>query len=145
ARLCRARRALLIVDPPESWATADDALRALRAWNFASEDALMFFPRILAHDKLRGRFEAFAPCGAVAGMLAKGDEGASVWSASDADEPVLRPGFRPVCWVADDRRARLATLGVNTLQTVRSPSRTGLRLRTLGAASAAAPDWRYLA
>ena len=145
ARFCRARRALLIVDPPASWATADDALRGLREWNFASEDALMFFPRILAHDKLRARFEAFAPCGAVAGMLAKGDEAASVWAASDLEEPILRPGFRPVCWVADDRRARLALLGVNTLQTVRSPVYSSLRLRTLGAASAAEPGWRYLA
>ncbi|MFI4889011.1 MAG: hypothetical protein ACHQIL_00615 [Steroidobacterales bacterium] len=145
ARFCRERRALLIVDPPEAWATADDALLGLRTWNFASEDALMFFPRILAHDKLRGRFEAFAPCGAVAGMLAKGDESESVWAASDADEPILRPGFRPVCWVADDRRARLAALGVNTLQTVRSPVHSSLRLRTLGAASAAEPGWKYLA
>lgn len=145
ARFCRDRRALLIVDPPASWATADDALRALRAWNFASEDALMFFPRILAHDKLRGRFEAFAPCGAVAGMLAKTDEADSIWAGCEADEPILRPGFRPVCWVADDRRARLALQGVNTLQTVRAPASSSLRLRTLGAASAAEPGWRYLA
>lgn len=145
ARFCRERRALLIVDPPGSWATADDALRGLREWSFASEDALMFFPRILAHDKLRGRFEAFAPCGAVAGMLAKGDEAASVWAASEADEPILRPGFRPVCWVADDRRARLALQGVNTLQTVRSPVYSSQKLRTLGAANAAEPGWRYLA
>jgi uncharacterized protein len=144
ARFCRDRRALLIVDPPASWATADDALRGLRAWNFASEDALMFFPRILAHDKLRGRFEAFAPCGAVAGMLAKADEADSIWGACEPDEPILRPGFRPVCWVADDRRARLALQGVNTLQTVRSPATSSLRLRTLGAASAAEPGWRYL-
>jgi uncharacterized protein len=145
ARFCRDRRALLIVDPPAAWATADDALRGLRAWNFASEDALMFFPRILAHDKLRGRFESFAPCGAVAGMLAKGDEAASIWAGIEAEEPILRPGFRPVCWVADDRRARLALQGVNTLQTVRSPATSSLRLRTLGAASAAEPGWRYLA
>ncbi len=145
ARFCRERRALLIVDPPASWATADDALRGLRQWSFSSEDALMFFPRILAHDKLRGRFEAFAPCGAVAGMLAKGDEAASVWAAAETDEPILRPGFRPVCWVADDRRARLALQGVNTLQTVRSPVDSSLKLRTLGAANAAEPGWRYLA
>jgi uncharacterized protein len=144
ARFCRERRAMLIVDPPASWATADDALQGLRDWGFASEDALMFFPRILAHDKLRGRFEAFAPCGAVAGMLAKGDEAASVWAETEAEEPILRPGFRPVCWVADDRRSRLALQGVNVLQTVRSASRTHLRLRTLGASSAAEPGWRYL-
>ena len=70
-RYCKERRALLIVDPPASWLTADDALRAMREWSLLSEDALMYFPRILALDKLRGHFESFAPCGAVAGMLAR--------------------------------------------------------------------------
>ena len=145
ARFCRERRALLIIDPPLSWATADDALAALRSWDFASEDALMFFPRMLAHDKLRGRFEAFAPGGAVAGMLARLDDATAVWAGADDEDPVLRPGFRPICWIADDRRSRLAAHGVNTLQTLRSPSHSALRLRTLGAANAAAPDWRFLA
>ena len=77
ARYCKERRALLIVDPPAAWHTADDALRGLRDWDFASENALMYFPRILAHDKLRGHFESFAPCGAVAGMLARSDEASS--------------------------------------------------------------------
>ncbi len=144
ARFCRERRALLIVDPPESWATADDALASLRDWELASEDAVMFFPRILAHDKLRGRFETFAPCGAVAGMLAKHGGRLAALLTPDADEPVLRPGFRPVCSVSEERRARLAALGVNTLQTVRAPVAGLVRLRTLAAANAAAPHWRYL-
>ena len=144
ARFCRDRRALLIVDPHESWATADDALAALRAWELTCEDAVMFFPRILAHDKLRGRFETFAPCGAVAGMLAKHAGGLEALLSPDADEPVLRPGFRPVCTVTEDRRARLAAFGVNVLQAVRAPIPGLLRLRTLAAANAAAPDWRYL-
>jgi len=144
ARFCRERRALLIVDPPDGWATADDALAGLRQWDLASEDAAMFFPRILAHDKLRGRFETFAPCGAVAGMLAKHTSGLATLLAPDADEPVLRPGFRPVCTVTDDRRARLAAHGINTLQSLRAPVPGTLRLRTLAAANAAAPDWRYL-
>src|SRR3979490_3410363 len=76
ARYCKERRALLIVDPPSTWHTADDALRGMRDWNFFSENALMYFPRGLAHDKLRGNFESFAPCGAVAGMLARCAEAA---------------------------------------------------------------------
>jgi uncharacterized protein len=143
ARYCKERRALLIVDPPSSWQTADDALSGLRDWNFSNENALMYFPRILAHDKLRGHFESFAPCGAVAGMLARYDEGASVW-LTDREEPILRPGFRPVCMVGEDRRMRLARLGVNTLQAVRSAGRMNLRLRTLAAGNAASADWRYL-
>jgi len=144
ARYCKERRALLIVDPPCGWQTADDALSGLRDWNFPNENALMYFPRVLAHDKLRGHFESFAPCGAVAGMLARYDEGAPVWLTADREEPILRPGFRPACLVGEDRRIRLASLGANTLQAVRSAARMNVRLRTLAAGNTANADWRYL-
>jgi uncharacterized protein len=144
ARYCKERRALLIVDPPSSWQTADDALTGLRDWNFSNENALMYFPRVLAHDKLRGHFESFAPCGAVAGMLARQDEVSPVWGREGGEEPVLRPGIRPACLIGEDRRIRLAALGVNTLQAMRSTARRGLRPRTLAAGSAANADWRYL-
>jgi uncharacterized protein len=143
ARYCKEQRALLIVDPPYSWQTADDALLGLRQWDFFNENALMYFPRVLAHDKLRGHFESFAPCGAVAGMLARYDEAAPIWIAADREEPVLRQGLRPACLVGEDRRMRLAALGVNTLQAVRS-ARTSVRLRTLAAGNTGNADWRYL-
>ena len=120
------------------------ALAGLRNWNFPDENALMYFPRVLAHDKLRGHFESFAPCGAVAGMLARSDEMSPVWLASEREEPILRPGFRPACLVGEDRRIRLARCGVNTLQAIRSTARIGVRPRTLAAGNAANADWRYL-
>jgi phage tail sheath protein FI len=144
ARYCKERRALLIVDPPSGWQTADDALAGLREWNFPNENALMYFPRVLAHDKLRGHFESFAPCGAVAGMLARQDELSPVWLPADREEPVLRPGFRPACLVGEDRRIRLANLGVNTIQAMRSTGRMGVQARTLAAGNTANADWRYL-
>jgi hypothetical protein len=143
-RYCKQRRALLIVDPPSAWQTADDALAGLRGWNFSDENALMYFPRVLAHDKLRGHFESFAPCGAVAGMLARSDETFPVWLPMDREEPILRPGFRPACLVSEDRRIRLAGLGVNTLQALRSPAPLSLRPRTLAVGNTANADWRYL-
>ncbi len=144
ARYCKERRALLIVDPPSGWQTADDALSGLRDWNFPDENALMYFPRVLAHDKLRGHFESFAPCGAVAGMLARSEEGGPLWLSAEREEPILRPGLRPACLVSEDRRIRLANLGVNTLQAVRSTARINVRLRTLAAGNTANADWRYL-
>jgi hypothetical protein len=144
ARYCKERRALLIVDPPSMWQTADDALNGLRDWNLSNENALMYFPRVLAHDKLRGHFESFAPCGVVAGMLARCDEASPVWLSAEREEPILRPGFRPACLVGEDRRLRLASLGVNTLQAVRSAARMNVRLRTLAAGNTANADWRYL-
>jgi uncharacterized protein len=144
ARYCKERRALLIVDPPSAWQTADDALSGLRHWNFFNENALMYFPRVLAHDKLRGHFESFAPCGAVAGMLARHDDSSPLWLAEEREEPVLRPGFRPACLVSEDRRARLASMGVNTVQAVRSAARPIVRPRTLAAGHSGSADWRYL-
>ncbi len=144
ARYCKERRALLIVDPPSGWHTADDALVGMRDWNFSNENALMYFPRVLAHDKLRGHFESFAPGGAIAGMLARWDEASPVWTAAKNEDAVLRPGYRPVCLVTEDRRAKLASLGVNTVQAVRSAARTGPKPRTLGAGAAASADWQQL-
>jgi len=145
ARYCKERRALLIVDPPAGWHTADEALSGMRQWEFACENAVMYFPRILAHDKLRGHFEAFAPCGAVAGMLARADESRPVWGPAHHEEAVLRPGFRPACLVPEESRKRLAAMGVNTIQAVRSATRFGLEARTLAAGAAGAADWQSLA
>ena len=144
ARYCKERRALMIVDPPVHWHTADDAVRGIKDWNFCSENALMYFPRVLALDKLRGHVESFAPCGAVAGMLARRDESFPVWSCAKHDEAILRPGYRLACLVTEERRMRLANLGVNTLQTVRSATRIGIGARTLAAGTAASADWQYL-
>ncbi len=145
ARYCKERRALFVVDPPAGWRTADDALRGLKGWDFASENALMYFPRILAHDKLRGHFESFAPCGAVAGMLARSDETHPVGGPAKVDDAILRLGFRPSCLVTEDRRRRLASLGVNTIQAGRSAARIGVEPRTLAAGTAGAADWQSLA
>jgi hypothetical protein len=143
-RYCAQRRALLIVDPPAHWHTADDALRGLRDWDLNSENALMYFPHVLAHDKLRGHFESFAPCGAVAGMLSRSDEIFPLWDPDRNDEAVLRPGYRPTCMVSEERRNKLALMGVNTIQGVRSASRLGPRPRTLAAGHAGSADWQYL-
>ena len=144
-RYCKARGAILIVDPPYAWHTADDALSGLRGWEIRSENAIMYFPRVLAHDKLRGHFESFAPCGAVAGMLARVDQTYPVWGELKMDDAVLRQGYRPVCMVPEDRRGRLSLRGVNSLYAVRTVSRIGVKPRTLAAGATGTHDWQSLA
>lgn len=144
ARYCKQRRAMLILDPPLKWNTADEALSGIRDWSLANENALMYFPRILAYDKLRGRFESFAPGGAVAGMLARCDAASPVWAASASDEVALRPGLRPSHLVSDTMRSKLAAYGVNTLNSVRVTARSGWSPRTMAGGSAASPDWKHL-
>ena len=144
ARLCRAGHALLIVDPPASWTSARAALDALRTWPFRSDSAVMYYPRVQAFDRLRGRVEIFGSCGAVAGMIARSDETWPVWAAAESEEAILRPGLRPAVPVSDADRTRLAQAGVNTLLSVRGGSRSSISPRTLGAGGSGASDWKYL-
>ena len=143
ARLCRDRQALLLVDPPASWTCAPAALDALRVWPFRSDSAVMYYPRVQAFDRLRGRIETFGSCGAAAGMIARADEARPVWAAAQSEEAILRPGLRPAAAVCDADRVRLAQAGVNTLLSVRSGSRPAVSPRTLGAGGGVC-DWQYL-
>lgn len=142
-RLCRERRSLLMVDPPADWTSPAAALSGLRQFHFSSDNALMYFPWIEAYDRLRGRFERFPPGPAAAGMLARLDSVRPLWSGTDAEDGPLRPGLRPALTVSEEWRERLANAGLNTLQSVRS--RRPIRARTLAAARATTPCWRFLA
>lgn len=145
ARFCRQHRAMLIVDPPASWEHAGDAVRQIKALNFHSDNAVMFFPRIVAPDRLRGRSEVFANGGAVAGLLSRSGEAVCAALAASEPEPLLRGGARLVREVSAADRWLLAAHGVNVLQTVRSPERTRPAMRTLACGASASSDWSYLA
>jgi uncharacterized protein len=144
ARFCRDRQALLIVDPPMSWISPRAALDGMRSWPFRSDSAAMYFPRVQAFDRLRGRVETFASCGAAAGMIARSDELWPVWAAAETDDAVLRPGLRPAVPVAEAERTRLIQAGVNVLASVRSSYRAGVSPRTLAAGGTGTSDWKFL-
>ena len=137
---CRELRAMLIVDPPAAWTNCDEALAGLRELGFRSDHALMCFPRILAFDRLRGRYESFANGGAVAGVLARVDEHRSPWQAGPDEELLLRPGTRAVQQLTEPERARLIAHGVNPLQSLRSACPDAPALRTLAGGSAGGAD-----
>jgi uncharacterized protein len=144
ARLCREHHALLIVDPPAAWSSPRALLDALRLWPFRSDSALMYYPRVQAFDRLRGRVEVFGCSAAAAGMIARSDETWPVWSAAESEEAILRPGLRPAVAVNEAERVRLAQAGVNTLVAVRGGARVGVSPRTLAAGGSGASDWKYL-
>jgi hypothetical protein len=77
-------------------------------------------------------------------MIARSDEAWPVWAAAESEEAILRPGLRPAVPVSDADRVRLAQAGVNTLQSVRSGSRTAVSPRTLAPGGSGASDWKYL-
>jgi hypothetical protein len=143
---CRRRHAMLIVDPPRAWANADDALRGLESFEFRSHHAVMFFPRIIAMDRLRARPATFGNGGAVAGMLARAESQRPVW-AMDAPEVELVPraGVRLAASLSESERWRLTSHGINALRSARNSSVIRPLARTLSGGAHSAADWGYLA
>lgn len=139
-QFCRDRRALLVIDPPAAWGSVDDVLRGLREIALQSDHALMCYPRIQAFDRLRGRYEAFANSGAVAGALARMDAHRSPWEIGPDDQLLLRPGTRPLHLLGAGDCARLSAQGVNPLHSVRSSGTAVAPLKTLARGTGVGPD-----
>ena len=142
ARLCRECHALLIVDPPSDWAGPQEALEAMRNWPFRSDHAVLYYPRLRAFDRLRGRLETFASCGAAAGLLARAEAHRPLGGSDE--EAVLRAGLLPAVEVSPAQRVRLAQVGINTLVAVRSLDTPPVSARTLATGGSGSPDWRFL-
>jgi hypothetical protein len=147
-RVCRQRQAMLLVDPPLAWADAATAIEGLRNWSLYSEHALMFYPRVLAFDRLRGRHETFGSAAAAAGLLARLEANGPVWRQGVQQEEPLRPLLRPANIVTDLDQVRLTQAGVNPLPpppiSARPTPVLRPRLRTLVAEAGSRSDAREL-
>jgi uncharacterized protein len=144
ARLCRERQGLLVVDPPASWDSVEAAIAGASQWEFQSENAVLYFPRLRAPDRLRGRLELFAPCGAAAGLIARGDELCPPWVAAAGEPPLLRAPFRLPFGFDEAQRALLAQRGVNCFDQLRPGVGAVRSARTFLPENAARGETRYL-
>jgi hypothetical protein len=145
ARFCRERRALQIVDPPQLWARPQDALEGLAAWPFRSDNAAMFYPRLLAFDRLRDRMAVFAPGAAAAGMLARSHHIGGPRPRLPESEAALRPMLRQAVALDAEHSERLAQAGINTLEPLRPGPARRARSCTLSCGVSASAEGRYLA
>ena len=145
ARFCRERLALQIVDPPQVWSRPEAAVEGLAAWPFRSDNAAMFYPRLLAFDRLRNRMEAFAPGAAAAGMLARSHYFGGPAPRLSDPEAALRPMLRPAVVVEAELCERLAQAGINTLEPLRPGPARRARSCTLSSGVSASAEGRYLA
>ena len=104
----------------------------------------MFFPRLLGYDKLRGRFEAFAPSGAIAGTLSRASEHWPVWTSACGEDACCARASARLRTSTTSSAAGSQLTGVNTVQTVRRPGREGPTTCTLAGPGAGSADWRSL-
>jgi phage tail sheath protein FI len=117
ANYCATRRALFIVDPPAAWTSAGAALSGVDTLVTRTANAAVYFPRLRAPDSLQGGAATdFAPCGAIAGIIARTDSARGVWKAPAGVDAALEGVAGLSVALTDADIGSLNPLGVNCLR-----------------------------
>jgi phage tail sheath protein FI len=142
---CKTRRAMLIVDPPQTWLTKADAVTGVTGLGLRDQNAAIYFPRVRAPDALQeNRLVDFVPCGVVCGVIARTDVERGVWKAPAGLDATLA-GVRELTYkLTDAEQGDLNPLAVNCLRTFPVAGHVVWGARTLKGADALASEWKYL-
>lgn len=145
----RTRRAMLIIDPPSTWPRPADVLSDLGGGSPAvpmrGDNGIVYYPRVrMADPRQENRLATFAPCGVIAGIIARTDARRGVWKAPAGEEATLI-GVRELAYrMNDGENGRLNPLGINALRTFRGSGSVVWGARTLEGADRLASPWKYI-
>ena len=150
AGYCRSRGAVLLVDAPAAWrdmrsaVAGMDALRAAVGPAAASHVAV-YHPRLRVPDpQQKDATLEVAPCGAVAGLIARADAQRGVWKAPAGTEAGLAGVVELTQSLNDATQAPLNATGLNALRVFAGKGPLVWGARTLAGADSVASDWKYL-
>jgi hypothetical protein len=150
ANYCRQRRAIYVVDPLMAWdepadLTGGSGLESA-GWGLArTENAALYFPYLRQPDPLQeNRLADFAPCGAVAGVMARTDAQRGVWKAPAGNDATLNGVVELAVKLTDGENGQLNPLAVNCLRAFPVIGRVVWGARTLRGADPLASEWKYL-
>ena len=142
---CERRRAVLIVDPPSGWTTKDLAVAGVGAVGTTSANAALYFPRVrMVNTERDNQIETFAPCGVIAGVIARTDAQRGLWKAPAGQEATLVGVPELSVGLTDAENGVLNPLGVNCLRSMQPAGRIVWGARTRQGADALASQWKYL-
>ena len=146
ATYCERRRAILIVDAPSSWTTKDTAISGIGSGvGTISKNAALYFPRINQPNACRdNQVETFAPCGTVAGVIARTDAQRGIWKAPAGLEASIRGASSLSVPLTDAENGELNPLGINCLRTIAPAGRIVWGARTMQGDDRMASEWKYL-
>jgi phage tail sheath protein FI len=151
----KSRRAFVIVDPAERWATVDNVLdtaAGVTSVVTAADNAAIYFPRILVSDPLNnGQLDSFAPSGTIAGIFAETDLNRGVWKAPAGIEAAMQgaaglslAGSVGPGTLTDADSGLLNPAGINSLRKFPTYGIVVWGARTLAGADTQASDWKYI-
>lgn len=146
AAYCEKRRALLLIDPPSGWTDKDKAKAGLpKDVGTSSKNAAVYFPRLRQPNPLRdNQIESFAPCGAVAGVIARTDAQRGVWKAPAGLEATLVGVPQLSVSLTDAENGELNPLGINCMRTMPALGPLVWGARTLQGDDRLASEWKYI-
>ncbi len=117
---CRVSDTILIVDPPRSWRSVDDAKRGVERLGIADSHALLAFPGVVSKTP-GGTLSNQPPCGFVAGLLTRWGAERASWEFPDGWR--VRGVKRFQVSLTDDDRQELQGLGFNCFREVNAVAR----------------------
>jgi uncharacterized protein len=148
---CYARRAILIVDPPLTWAPNRSSatwmanLDALGLQTISSRNAAVYFPRVVEADPQReGQPETYVPCGIVAGIIARNDVERGVWKAPAGTNAAVAGIEGLAVPLTDADSGVMNALGINVLRTFPVYGTVVWGARTLRGADLLEDQYKYL-
>jgi hypothetical protein len=149
---CVERRAVLIVDPPAGWKSANgitsnnnQALGDLGLTGTGARNAALYFPRVIEADPLRdGQTSTFVPCGIIAGVMARTDSTRGIWKAPAGIDAALVGTQGLSVPLTDAENGMLNPLGINCLRSFPVIGRVVWGARTLRGADIAADEYKYV-
>lgn len=140
--LAEAKQALAILDPPPGWTSAAAALAGAASLP-RTRNAALYFPAFLGPDPLSGgAVAAFAPSGAIAGVMARTDRERGVWKSPAGVDAFLNGATGLAIALGAAEHDALGARGINTLRIVRAGSGPVVwGARTLSDDA----EWKYVA
>jgi len=146
AAYCRRQRAFLIVDPPYgSTLAGTTGIPTFQTGLTATNHAALYFPTLLQPNPLHDdQLEEFAPCGAVAGIMARTDAQRGVWKAPAGIDARLVGVPAVAVPLTDAENGQLNPLGINCLRTMPAAGRVVWGARTLEGSDRLASEWKYI-
>ncbi len=110
---CRKRGAMLIMDPPGTWTSAEEAVVGARDSGYSSPNILSYYPRMYSRDD--DELTPRATGGAIAGLLCKLDRAAGPWQDLDQYGFAFDRRLVPATAVAIDDARLLVKEGLNVI------------------------------
>jgi phage tail sheath protein FI len=147
---CESRRAMLLIDAPDSWAnnhllnTNAAALSVFRGRVDAQKNAAVFYPKVYFVDASTGMVKKIGPSGMIAGIMARTDATRGVWKAPAGLDANLRGAIDLDVILSDRENGILNPLAVNCIRRLAAGNVLWGSRTVTGYDGSADSDWEYI-